>query len=100
MAAVEVPSLLARRVRAAASAGWWTLLAGVLLASALGIVYLFVAHTPLGRFTAHVWGVQPHVVTVVWLVFMGLLKLALMLWALACAFLTIWALKLRRMDSN
>ncbi|MBM4019053.1 MAG: hypothetical protein FJ288_12115 [Planctomycetes bacterium] len=100
MPAIEEPSLLARRVRAAAAAGWWTLLAGALATFATGILCLLVVQTPLVRLVTALWGTPPQVVRLVCIAFVGLLKFALMLWALGCLFLSIWAYRLRRIDSR
>jgi len=89
------PRDLARSVTAAAAAGWWTLLVGLLFVAFQGIIYLVATHTILMDWVSCVWNVDRSVACIAWFVFIGVLKLALILWALRCVFLTLWARRLR-----
>jgi len=82
-------------IRAASCAAWMTLLAGFVLVFFTGIIYLVIVHTPFLSAVAQVWGVAPRVVSVVMLVFTGLLKFFLFLWLLLCVFLSVWARRLK-----
>jgi len=85
-------------VRAAASAGWWTLLIGFLILLVSGVMYVIIVHTPFLGAVSMIWGVGPKAVTVVTVAFMGLFKLFLLLWLLGCVFLTVLAYRLRSAD--
>jgi len=85
-------------LRAAACAGWWTLLVGVLILLATGVIYIIIVHTPLHEAVAMIWGVSPKAVTVVMVVFIGLYKMILLVGLLECVFLTALAHRLRPAD--
>ena len=86
-----------KRVRAAAVAGWWTLLVAVLFITLHWLVYLAVMSARPGWFLA-MWG--PHVdwnfVRTVWFWAIVVLKFSVWLLALAVVWLTLWARQLRQ----
>ena len=99
MSLSESKSVLARRVGAAACAGWVVFAVGFVLQLIQGVIYLAVVHSPaLTRLVASVWGVGPRPVHVVMLVCVALMKFVLFLWAGGCLFLTIWARRLNRVE--
>jgi hypothetical protein len=85
------------RVRAAAVAGWWTLLIGVVLLLLTWVVYLFaMSHQPAWLMSLWGPGVSWSFVQTVWFWGMGILKLCLWLAALLVLWLTLWARQLRK----
>jgi len=101
MSLSESKSVFARRVGAAACAGWVVFAVGFVLQLIQGVAYLAVVHSPsLTRLVASVWGVGPRQVHIVWLVFVALMKFVLFLWAGACLFLTVWARRLNRAEGE
>ncbi len=88
---------LAERVAAAAGAAWWTLLVGFAIVCVSGMMFFAATSCPiLGRWVAHLWGVQPHVVRLVWIASIGVMKLGLLGWFLGSLFLSLWSRRLRR----
>ncbi len=85
------------RVRAAGVAGWWTLLvsAGVLLLQ--WFAYLFVMSTR-PNWVIFLWGPGAtwEFVQKVWWVGTAMLKVLLLLLAIPCLWLTLWARQLRK----
>jgi hypothetical protein len=85
------------RVRAAAVAGWWTLLIGVAFLSAQWLAYLAVmSHRP--AWLLCLWGpdVSWSLIQSVWFWATAILKLCLWLLALLVIWLTLWARQLRK----
>jgi hypothetical protein len=92
-------ALFVRRVAAAAGAGWRTLGVGAILATVLGVMFLFLRACPQVQvWIAGLWGVPRETIALVWIGFIGALKLALTLWALGCVFLSLWWRGLARRD--
>lgn len=92
---------MVRRVRAAASAGWWTVLVGVVwLAGGWGIWICLSYNQP--EWMLRLWGkgvTWPEAQELV-LETVACLKLILFSGVLACIFLSIWAGKLRKIDQH
>jgi uncharacterized membrane protein (Fun14 family) len=85
------------RVRAAAVAGWWTLLIGVVFLSLQWLVYLAVmSHRP--AWLLCLWGPETSwpLIQSVWFWATAILKLCLWLAALLVLWLTLWARQLRK----
>lgn len=82
-------------IRAAACAAWMALLVGFVLVFFTGVMVLIIAHTPFLGAVAAVWNVPPRAVGIIMIVFTGALKFFLILWLLACVFLSAWARRLK-----
>jgi len=86
-----------KRVKAAAVAGWWTLLIAVGFITLQWIIYLVVMSTRPARFL-WMWGpeVDWAFVRIVWFWAIAVLKFIVWLMALAVIWLTLWARQLRK----
>ena len=83
-------------MRAAAVAGWWTLLVAVIFLTAVWFVFLALMSGP-PLWVESLWGgmARDQLFTIgVWLV--GIWKLFLWCWALVALWLTLWARQLRK----
>jgi hypothetical protein len=92
--------LFERRVRAAAVAGWWTLLAAAVFLAMVWFVFLGLMSGPPERIES-LWGgmSRDQIFTIaVWLV--GIWKLFLWSWAMVALWLTLWARQLRKHSSG
>jgi hypothetical protein len=86
-----------RRIRAAAIAGWWTLLVGMAVLLLQWGVYLYAA-SARPAWLASLWGpdVSWPIILNVWFWGMAGIKAFLGLWAVATLWLTFWARQLRK----
>jgi hypothetical protein len=75
--------LFARRVHAAAVAGWWSLLSGAIFLTVVWFVLLRLMQSRQQIFPIALWMI-------------AVFKLCLWLWALICLFLTLWSRQLRK----
>jgi hypothetical protein len=91
-----------KRIRAAAVAGWWTVLIAYALLLVTWVAYLaIVSIRPAWLLT--MWGdgdVSWSFVQTVSLWFMGVFKLAIWLLILVALWLTLWARQLRKTDGQ
>jgi len=94
----EVRNEWAPCIRAAACAGWWTLLVGFLILLVAGVMYIIIVHTPFLGAVALIWGVSPKAVTITLVIFIGLYKMILLVGLLECVFLTALAHRMRSAD--
>jgi hypothetical protein len=92
-----VNDLFERRVRAAAVAGWWTLLAAILFLTAVWFVFLSLMSGPPGWIESLWGGISRDQIFPVGLWLVGVFKLILWLWAMLALWLTLWAWQLRKM---
>ena len=85
------------KVRAAAIAGWWTLLIAAIFLTIQWIVYLLLMSTQ-PAWLPSLWGpgVDWGTIQRLWFWLLALLKLSLGLLALPVLWLTLWARQLRR----
>ncbi len=91
-----------KRVRAAAVAGWWTVLAGYALLLLVWLVYLLILSAQPAWLLA-LWGggdVSWSFVQTVALWFLGAFKLFLWFLFLAALWLTLWARQMRKTDQQ
>jgi len=94
--------LFERRVRAAAVAGWWVVVIGYALLTAIWLFYLALV-SPRPAWLLAVWGggdLDWRFVQTLSLWFMGAFKLALWFLILVALWLTLWARELRRPSSR
>ena len=86
-----------KRVRAAAVAGWWTLLIAVGFITLQWVIYLVVMHTRPAWFLA-LWGPDVDWAFVHTVCFWAIVILKFTVWlmALAAIWLTLWARQLRK----
>lgn len=87
-----------KRVRAAASAGWWTLLIGVAWLSVSWVFWICLLRAQPG-WLLQLWGggdLTWQTVHTLVLEFTAVAKLVLMVWLLGTICLTIWGRKLKR----
>ena len=86
-----------RRVRAAAIAGWWTLLIGAAFLVLQWIIFLLVMSARPG-WLLRLWGggIDWDSVRTVWFLGTAVFKLCLWLLALAVVWLTLWARQIRK----
>ena len=89
--------LLYKKVRAAASAGWWTLLVAVILATVAWGVFLAMHHCKCPCVSAMWGGVSPDTMLNVALWMIAAFKLVIWTIFLIVVWLTIWARKLRKL---
>lgn len=86
-----------KKIRAAAVAGWWTLLVGVIFATVVWLWFLcMMRNTP--AWLLALWGEVPRETVInvaVWII--GVFKLVLWTMFLLVIWLSIWARKLRKM---
>jgi hypothetical protein len=90
-----------RRVRAAATAGWWVLLVAVALLTWSWLAYLFVmSNKP--AWMQSLWGpdVSWELMQTVWLWAMAILKVGMWLMLLVVLWLTLWARQMRKPESR
>jgi hypothetical protein len=88
---------LERRVRAAAVAGWWTLLAGFAVLLVQWFAYLFMSRARPEWATFLLGpGVSWDYLLQVWWIGTALFKGLLLVLALPCLWLTLWARQLRK----
>ncbi len=90
-----------KRVRAAAVAGWWTVLITVAFITLQWIIYLIVMSARPAWLLA-MWGpdVDSAFVQRVWFWAIAILKFILWLMVLAVIWLTLWARQLRKADGR
>jgi hypothetical protein len=86
-----------RKVRGAGVAGWWTLLVAAAVLALQWMAYLFVMSSR-PAWVLSVWGsgVSWLEVQNLWLLATGFLKLLLLVLAILCLWLTLWARQLRK----
>ena len=89
--------LLYKKVRAAASAGWWTLLVAVILATLAWGVFLAIAHWQPAFVPAMCGPISWDTIQNVGVWAMAAFKLVIWTLFLVVVWLTIWAAKLKRM---
>jgi hypothetical protein len=84
------------QVRAAAIAGWWTLLIGVVFLTLQWILFLVLTSSK-PAWILSLWGgsFEWETVRSLWLLGTAVLKLCLLLFALIVVWLTLWARQLR-----
>jgi protein-S-isoprenylcysteine O-methyltransferase Ste14 len=93
----ETQPVFARRVAAAARAAWWTLLVGVIVVLLQSVAYLVVAHSAcLQDWLTGLLALDPESARTIVFVFMMLVRILLLIWAMICIFLSLWARGLRR----
>jgi hypothetical protein len=86
----------ARKVHAAAVAGWWAVLAGAAVLLVQWVAYLVVMSSR-PAFVLSLWGASNWLeVQHLWLAGTVFLKVALAALALVCLWLTLWARELRQ----
>jgi hypothetical protein len=90
-----------KRVKAAAVAGWWTVLITVAFITLQWIIYLVVMHTRPAWFLS-MWGPEVNwaFVHIVWFWAIVVLKFILWLTILVVIWLTLWARQLRKADGR
>jgi hypothetical protein len=86
-----------KRVRAAAVAGWWTLLIAVLFLTLQWIAYLFVTNAR-PEWVKDMWGpnINWEFVQNLWFWVVAIFKMCVWLMALVVIWLTLWARQLRK----
>jgi hypothetical protein len=86
-----------RKVRAAAVAGWWTLLVAAVVLLLQWLAYLFVMSSR-PAWVISLWGPGAtwEFVQKVWWLGTALLKVLLLVFAIPCLWLTLWARQLRK----
>ncbi len=86
-----------RKVRGAGVAGWWTLLVAAAVLLLQWVAYLFVMSSR-PAWVLSVWGsgVSWPEVQNLWLLATGFLKLLVLVLAILCLWLTLWARQLRK----
>jgi hypothetical protein len=94
----SMDDLFYKKVRAAATAGWWTLLVAVLLATVLWGAYLGISHWYRACMTAMCGGVSWETAKTVILWMIAVFKMVIWILFLAVVWLTIWSRKLRRVQ--
>jgi hypothetical protein len=89
-----------RKVRSAAAAGWWTVLASAAALSLQWVAYLFVMSSR-PALVLSLWGTTswPEVQHL-WLLATVFLKVFVFVLAILCLWLTLWARELRRGGST
>lgn len=89
------------KVRAAATAGWWTLLTAAVFLAFQWIAYLFLVSAQPGWLPS-LWGLAINWETVgpLWICLMAIFKFCLWLLALLVLWLTFWARQLRKNRSS
>jgi hypothetical protein len=90
-----------KRVRAAAVAGWWTLLAAVVFITIQWIAYLFIMNSK-PEWLLDLWGPNTDwsFVQSVWFWMTAIFKLCVWIMALVVLWLTLWARRLRKNASG
>ncbi|MCY2926175.1 MAG: hypothetical protein NT031_12175 [Planctomycetota bacterium] len=89
----------AKRVRAAAVAGWWTLLIAAIFLTLQWGLYMAISACPAKAcWLTRLWGrgVEWQTIQTMWLWMFAALKLAVWILALPVIWLTIWARALRK----
>ena len=92
--------LFERRIRAAAVAGWWTLLFAALFLTVVWFVFLGMMSGPHGRIELLWGGLDRDQIFVVALWLIGIFKLFLWAWTMVALWLTLWARQLRTTASG
>jgi hypothetical protein len=88
----------AQKVRAAAVAGWWSLLIGYVLLTIIWLVYLgIISARPTWLMDLWGKGISWDFMQVLSLWFLGIFKLFLWLMLIVVIWLTLWARQLRKM---
>jgi len=89
------------RVRAAAMAGWWTLLIAAIVLTIQWLAYLFlISSRPAWLLTLWGPGIDWGTVQYLWVLLLAILKLAVWLCALPVLWLTLWARQLRKRSQS
>ena len=85
-----------RKVRTAAAAGWWTVLAVAAVLSLQWVAYLVIT-SALPDWMLSLWGSRSwDEVQHLWLLASGILKIFVLVLATLCLWLTLWARQLRK----
>jgi hypothetical protein len=85
-----------RKVRGAGVAGWWTVLAGAAVLLLQWVAYLLVMSSR-PAWILSLWGSTSWLeVQHLWLLATGFLKIFVMVLAILCLWLTLWARQLRK----
>ena len=88
--------LFERRLRAAAVAGWWTLLIAVVFLTVVWFAFLGLMSCPSGCIERLWGGISRDQILLVSLWLVGVFKLIIWLWAMLTIWLTLWARQLRK----
>jgi hypothetical protein len=95
---MDANALFASRVRAAAGAGWWTILIAALWMTGAWLVWLWILSAQPG-WAAALWGgkIDWDQIRALMIKFFALSKLVLFLAAMTVIWLSLWARKLKRL---